>query len=106
MVVCDDVSDQKIAVYDKGVDRVPKLGERMDFDAFDGYQLLHRTGDILLPRIDVQEPLKVEGAHFLDCVRTGAPPLTGARHARDVVAVLAAGQESLDGGGSSVVVSA
>jgi predicted dehydrogenase len=106
MVVCDDVSDQKIAVYDKGVDRVPKLGERMDFDAFDGYQLLHRTGDILLPRIDLQEPLKVEAAHFLDCVRTGAEPLTGTQHARDVVAVLAAGQQSLDSGGGPVTVEA
>ncbi len=106
MVVCDDVSDQKIAIYDKGVDRVPKLGERMDFDAFDGYQLLHRTGDILLPRIDLQEPLRVEAAHFLDCVRTGAEPLTGPAHARDVVAILVAGEESLDRGGTAVAVTA
>jgi predicted dehydrogenase len=106
MVVCDDVGDQKVAIYDKGVERVPRLGERMDFDAFDGYQILHRTGDVLLPRIDAQEPLRVEAAHFLDCVRTGAPPLTGPRHARDVVAVLAAGQESLACGGGPVRVEA
>ena len=45
-----------------------EAGERMDFDHFDGYQILHRTGDVLLPRIDFQEPLKVEASHFLDCV--------------------------------------
>ncbi len=104
MVVCDDVSEQKIAVYDKGVDRVPKLGERMDFDAFDGYQLLQRSGDIVLPWIDLQEPLKVEAAHFLECIRSGAQPLTDAHHARDVVAVLVAGQQSLERGGAPVAV--
>src|SRR5207247_1932282 len=95
MVVYDDVNEDKIAVYDKGVDRVPKVGERMDFDQPAGYQILHRTGDILLPRIDFQEPLKVESSHFLECVRTGKTPLTGARHARDVVAILEAGETSL-----------
>jgi predicted dehydrogenase len=95
MIVFDDVSEDKIAVLDKGVDRIPKLGERMDYDDICGYQLLHRTGDILLPHIDVSEPLAVEAAHFLDCVRTGRAPLTGSQHARDVVAVLEAGQHSL-----------
>jgi len=106
MVVYDDVSDEKIAVLDKGVDRVPKAGERMDYDHFNSYQLLHRTGDVLLPRIDFQEPLKVEAAHFLECLRTGQPPLTGARHARDVVAVLEAAQRSLREGGRVVNIAA
>jgi predicted dehydrogenase len=102
MVVYDDVSDDKIAIFDKGVDRVPKVGDRMDFDHFNGYQLLHRTGDVLLPRIVAQEPLRVEAAHFLECIRTGATPLTGPRHARDVVAVLEAGQASLRQQGAPV----
>ncbi len=102
MVVYDDVSDDKIAILDKGVDRVPKLGERMDFELVGGWQLQHRTGDVLLPRIAAVEPLKVEAAHFLEGIRTGAPPITGAPHARDVVAVLEAGQESLRRGGEAV----
>jgi predicted dehydrogenase len=104
MIVYDDMSDEKIMILDKGVDRVPRLGERMDFDQADRFQFLHRTGDILLPRIEGKEPLRVETAHFLDSVRSGASPLTGPRHARDVVAVLAAGQESLAGGGRVVAV--
>ena len=99
MVVYDDVGDDKIMVFDKGVDRVPKIGERMDYDQFN-YQLIHRTGDVWLPRISFQEPLKVEAAHFLECLRTGQTPLTGPKHARDVVAVLEATQTALQTGQS------
>ena len=97
MVIYDDVGDDKIIVLDKGVDRVPKIGERMDYDQVN-YQLVHRTGDVWLPRISFQEPLKIEAAHFLDCVRTGQQPLTGPQHARDVVAVLEATQTALQNG--------
>lgn len=102
MVVYDDVSDDKIMIFDKRVDRVPKIGERMDYDQFNNYQLIHRTGDVLLPRISFQEPLKVEAAHFLECVQTGQAPLTGPQHARDVVTILEAGQESLKHDGARV----
>ena len=98
MVVYDDVSDDKITIFDKGVDRVPKIGERMDYDQSGSYQLIHRTGDIWLPKISFQEPLKTEAAHFLDCLRNGEPPLTGPKHARDVVAVLEATQVALRSG--------
>ncbi len=98
MVVYDDVSDDKIMIFDKGVDRVPKIGERMDYDQSGDYQLIHRTGDILLPRVAFQEPLKTEAAHFLECLRNGLPPLTGPKHARDVVAILEAGQTALASG--------
>ena len=98
MVVYDDVSDDKIMISDKGVDRVPKIGERMDYDQSGGYQLIHRTGDILLPKINFQEPLKTEAAHFLECLRKEQQPLTGPKHARDVVAVLEATQQALTTG--------
>lgn len=95
MIVYDDCSDDKIAIFDKGIDRVPRVGQDMAFDHFSNYQLLHRSGDVLLPKIDFQEPLKSEASHFLDCIRNGATPLTGPRHARDVVAVLEAVEKSL-----------
>jgi len=99
MLVYDDVRDQKLAIFDRGIDRVPALGDRMDFDRYDGYQLIRRLGDVVLPNVEVREPLKVEAAHFLGCVRDGSAPLTGPCHGRDVVATLEAGQRSLGGGG-------
>jgi predicted dehydrogenase len=96
MVVYDDVSDDKIKVFDKGVDRIPKIGEQMDYDNFNNYQIMHRTGDIFIPKINFQEPLKLEVAHFLDCITTGETPITGPKHARDVVAVMEMVQKALE----------
>jgi predicted dehydrogenase len=106
MVIYDDLVDDKIAVFDKGIDRVPKAGERMDYDFYDNYQLRQRAGDIWLPRINFREPLGVETGHFLECVRTGEPPLTGPHHGRTVVSVLEAVQRSLEADGSAVTLAA
>jgi predicted dehydrogenase len=96
MVVYDDASDEKIRVLDKGIDRIPKVGEQMDYDNFNNYQILHRSGDIFIPKINFQEPLKVEINHFLDCINTGETPITGPKHARDVVEVMEMVQIALE----------
>src|SRR5438045_8820 len=88
MVVYDDVADNKIAIYDKGIDRKAVLGENMDFDNPQRAQFDYRSGDIVLPEIKFAEPLRVEAEHFADCIRTGRLPLTGIPHARHVVSIL------------------
>jgi predicted dehydrogenase len=88
MVVYDDVADDKIAIYDKGIDRKAVLGEHMDFDQPLRTDFSYRSGDILLPQVKFVEPLRVEAEHFLDCIRTGKEPVTGITHARAVVSIL------------------
>ncbi len=88
MVVYDDVADDKIAIYDKGIDRKAVLGEHMDFDHPMRADFSYRSGDILLPQVHFVEPLRLEAEHFLDCIRTGKEPATGVTHARTVVSVL------------------
>jgi predicted dehydrogenase len=88
MVVYDDVADDKIAIYDKGIDRKAVLGQHMDFDQPMRVDFSYRSGDILLPQIKFVEPLRVEAEHFLDCIRTGHQPATGIAHARAVVSIL------------------
>ena len=88
MVVYDDVAEDKIAIYDKGIDRKAVVGEHMDFDQPPAPEFSYRSGDILLPEIKFTEPLRVEAGHFVDCIRTGKPPITGIRHAREVVGIL------------------
>jgi predicted dehydrogenase len=91
MVVYDDVADDKIAIYDKGIEPKAKLGERMDYDKGAIASFHHRSGDILLPKIDFREPLRMELDHFLDCVANGTPCVTGPAHAREVVRILEGG---------------
>ena len=84
MVVYDDMADDKIAIYDKGIDRKASSGDGRQSNAFD-----HRSGDVLFPKIDFKEPLKVELDHFIDCIQNGTKCLTGVDHARNVVEILA-----------------
>lgn len=94
MVVYDDVAENKIAIYDKGIEPKAVLGQQMDYDQPGPIQFLHRSGDIVFPKIVFREPLVVEIDHFLDCILNGTPCLTGPDHAREVVRILAwAGRE-------------
>ncbi len=90
MAVYDDVSEYKLAIYDKGIDQVSKPGNRMDYDV-PMTQYLHRSGDVYLPRIEWKEPLRVELQHFYDCIVEKKEPLTGCSHAREVVRILETG---------------
>jgi len=89
MVVYDDIAENKIAIYDKGIDRKASLGEHMDYDNQPFPIFNYRSGDILLPRVDFQEPLSVEIDHFLDCIENGTKCIAGVEHAKKVVAILA-----------------
>jgi predicted dehydrogenase len=104
MVVYDDVSDDKITVYDKGFDVIPSGPDRMDYDDQPNYKLFRRWGDVWMPRVEVPEPLKLEIAHFLECVRNGTKPIADVAHARDTVAVLEAVEHSLNAAGSEIEV--
>lgn len=88
MVVYDDVADDKIAIYDKGIDRRAVLGENMDFDNPRPPEFNYRSGDILLPQVKFVEPLRVEAEHFLESIKKRTTPLTGLAHGRTVVSIL------------------
>ncbi|MEZ4737225.1 MAG: Gfo/Idh/MocA family oxidoreductase [Caldilineaceae bacterium] len=96
MIVYDDVATEgKVRIYDKGAYRKgdPIYGE---------FQYKLHSGDIWIPRIDMQEPLKLECAHFVECIREGKRPLTDGENGLRVVRVLEAGQQSLNNGGTKV----
>ena len=60
----------------------------MDFDNPRISQFNYRTGDIVIPKVNLAEPLRVEAEHFADCIRNSSEPLTGLSHARAVVSIL------------------
>ena len=88
MVVYDDIAEDKIAIYDKGIDKKAILGQNMDFDQPRLDQFSYRSGDIVLPNISYKEPLRTEAEHFVDCLTNGKKAITGTLHARNVVSIL------------------
>ena len=94
MVVYDDLAENKVTVYDKGIDRMAILGENMDFDQPNPLYFNHRSGNTTVPEIKWKEPLKVEIDHFADCIMDGVPCLTGVDHAKKVVNILETGNKA------------
>jgi predicted dehydrogenase len=90
MVVYDNDAESKIAIYDKGIDRKAVLGQDMDYDNPRAQSFNHREGDVILPRIEFPEPIRVEVEHFADCIENSATCLSGIDHAREVVRILSA----------------
>ena len=99
MLVYDDIEPQeKIKIYDKGVEVPPY------YDTFAEFQFSYRYGDIHSPRIEDYEPLKKECEHFLACIQKGACPLSDGYSGLRVVSILEAASRSLKLGGKSVAI--
>jgi len=96
MVVFDDVeTTEKLKIYDKSADHNP------DYNTFAEYVTL-RFGDITIPHLRIDEPVRLECQHFLECVRDRRRPRSDGRDGLRVVKVLAAAQRSLEKNGMPV----
>jgi predicted dehydrogenase len=101
MLVYDDTSTQeKIRIYDKGVNVLPY------YDTYGQFQFSYRYGDIQIPRIEEAEPLKLECEDFIRCVAEQAVPLTDGLNGLRVVSVLEAANQSLRSEGRPIAVQA
>lgn len=102
MAVIDDVAaNEKVRLYDKGVATPPSQERYTNY----AEAMAVRTGDIHIPRIDMQEPLHLECRHFIDCLRTGQTPRSDGRDGLAVVRLLEAAQQSLANNSMTVDVS-
>ncbi len=98
MVVMDDLEpSEKIKIYDTGVTLTQQDRENI-------YQLLisYRTGDMLAPKLDMAEALKVEAAHFVDCARNGKKPITDGAAGLRVIQMVEAATKSMHMNGQRV----
>jgi len=96
MLIYDDVSTEaKIMIYDKGIDKTLKDDIKHEIYDFASFQLQTRIGDILIPQIDFDEPLKEETNHFIDCIMNGKLPITGGKEGLEVVEILEKAQKYL-----------
>jgi len=98
MAVYDDLEQEKIKIYDKGIVAPPASGDFADF------QISYRYGGSYSPFINEREPLKAECADFIRCIADDCPPLTGGENGLAVVEVLEAANRSLSLNGAPVIV--
>lgn len=87
MIVYDELEgSEKVKVYDSGVEVEEATGQPSERR----YQMLigYRTGDMHAPKVDNTEALKVETAHFRDCIAHSQKPLTSGELGLQVVQVL------------------
>ncbi len=97
MIVYDDVEPlEKIKIYDARVDRPPH------YNTFAEFTYSYHYGDIYVPYVKQEEPLKVETQHFLDCIMTGATPISNGQHGLELVKILEASSQSLKNHGTAV----
>ncbi len=98
MVTWDDMQPATpIAIYDKGANTVQ---EPDDFGEFQ--RLSMWDGDIRLPKVRVDEPLRLQAEEFLQSIRTGSVVRSGAAFAGGVVNVLEAVNVSMRNGGMPI----
>ena len=97
MIVYDDLeTHEKIRIYDTRVERPPH------HDTFAEFHYSYHYGDIYIPYIKQEEPLKAECQHFIDCIEKGAKPLTGGQEGLELVRILEAASTSLKENGAPV----
>ncbi len=104
MIVYDDVSDAKIKIYDKGIKKQNITESLGRYDDFGQYQSIKFAGDVILPKIDLVEPLKNECAHFIECIQQDKDLLTGGDNGLRVVHVLEAASRSMRQDGKNVAI--
>jgi predicted dehydrogenase len=116
MAVYDDTDvESPLRIYDAGLYTVSADGASQHrFGAYNPHESLGfgefklqvRAGDAYIPRVEAREPLRVEVEHFVECIRTGATPLTDGVHATQVVSILEAADRSARENGTAVALGA
>jgi predicted dehydrogenase len=97
MIVYDDVAQlEKLKVFDMRVETPPH------YDTFADFHYAYHYGDIYVPYLKQEEPLKIECQHFLDCIHRRATPLSNGQQGLELVRILEASSQSIREAGAAV----
>jgi len=99
MLVYDDIADNKVILYDKGVD-VPPYS-----DTLEEFHMSYRHGHETVVPFEWKEPLRTECESLIRWIRTGERSCSDAWMGVKVVRVLETAQKSLLNGGGREVIS-
>ncbi len=93
---------EPLRLYDKHV--AEERTKAAFVDTIEGFRSIVRDGDVLIPRVQMGEPLRAACERFLDCIERDEKPLTDGRLGANVVRVLEAIERSIRGGGAEEAV--
>ena len=89
MAVFDDTeTSEKLRIYDNHAEMPPARSY--------GEAIQVRFGDIVIPRVDMTEPLKLECRHFIECVSERKRPVSDAHDGLRVIRIIEAAQKSME----------
>lgn len=97
IVFDDSLSDEKLKIYDSGVEAVIAKEGREAL-------LKYRLGNVVIPRLSVTEALKNEIEHFAAAIKGNFEPISSGEFSLQVISVLEAAHRSIQQGGASVSV--
>ncbi|HID29852.1 MAG TPA: oxidoreductase [Desulfobacterales bacterium] len=90
MAVFDDVSEEKLLLYSHKIEWLKRV------------PVASKTDAEVVPLPGMEEPLRAECQHFIQCIAKGENPKTDGREGLRVLQVLQASQESLDRNGATI----
>ena len=99
MITYDDLEpSEKVKIYDKGISFTedPKQIHEM--------RVGYRTGDMMAPKLDGTEALRLAGDHFIDCIINKKTPQTDGSLGLRVVELIEAATSSMRGRGETVYI--
>jgi predicted dehydrogenase len=89
MLVWDDLSsDEKVKVYDRGVNI-------KNTEGIHNLLVSYRSGDMHVPKVNNTEALKLEVEHFAECIEKNQKPINDGEAGLNVVRMLEAADKSL-----------
>lgn len=98
MLVWNDLEpDEKIKIYDKGV-------EKKNGDGAYQLRVSYRSGDMTAPRVEQIEALKLESEYFVRCISNNETPVNDGRAGLRVVKLLDACNESIRQKGREIAI--
>jgi len=95
MAIYDDTSNEQLRIYDCGVDLE-------DHHSFGEHRLAYRTGDIVSPRLNADEPLRLQLQDFVNSIEEGRPPRSHMELGADVVRLVEAAELSIRQSGAAI----
>lgn len=94
MLTFDDMQQSEpLRIYNKHVDE--EVAQVPFADSLSSFRMTVFEGDISIPRVPMNQPLKTECEHFLDCIENASVPMSGGREGISVVKTLVAISRSM-----------